>query len=504
MLKDLTKGNPLKVLLFFALPMFLSMIFQQMYNLADSIVAGNYGGVSSLGAISASTPVVNIFLAISIGGTLGCSVVISTLFGARDYLRMKTAVYTAIISLTIVAFICTLVGIFICRPLLEMLNTPSSLMDDATIYLEIYIFGFFFLFIYNIANSIFTGLGDSKTPLILLIISSVSNIFIDILFANIFKNVVEGVAWATFITQGIASIASMGLLIIRIRNFKVEGKYPFFNKKILKDMIRIAIPSIIQQSIVSVGQLMVQSLINSYGVETIDGYATAETEPLGFSRLALYIDKVGVCRNFADDITAKLNAINPEYNARNIVVYMSGEEYNLANIDRNIIETNETVAGEDKEQESGDGIVSITGNHMVTAVDVPDENITLILDPTNPGIGVFRNGQIYMFSTPDGKGIESRMVGQFFQGAETMLDLGITELKSCLPCEYSIEELEEMYGTEKQNEVLEYLEALENDKIEQEDFVPKVTVDEKQAIENAKVNRNNSDTINKTNDIERD
>lgn len=236
----------------------------------------------------------------------------------------------------------------------------------------------------------------------------------------------------------------------------------------------------------------------------IDGYATAETEPLGFSRLALYIDKVGVCRNFADDITAKLNAINPEYNARNIVVYMSGEEYNLANIDRNIIETNETVAGEDKEQESGDGIVSITGNHMVTAVDVPDENITLILDPTNPGIGVFRNGQIYMFSTPDGKGIESRMIGQFFQGAETMLDLGITELKSCLPCEYSLEELEEMYGTEKQNEVLEYLEALENDKIEQEDFVPKVTVDEKQAIENAKVNRNNSDTINKSNDIERD
>ena len=236
----------------------------------------------------------------------------------------------------------------------------------------------------------------------------------------------------------------------------------------------------------------------------IDGYATAETEPLGFSRLALYIDKVGVCRNFADDITAKLNAINPEYNARNIVVYMSGEEYNLANIDRNIIETNETVAGEDKEQESGDGIVSITGNHMVTAVDVPDENITLILDPTNPGIGVFRNGQIYMFSTPDGKGIESRMIGQFFQGAETMLDLGITELKSCLPCEYSLEELEEMYGTEKQNEVLEYLEALENDKIEQEDFVPKVTVDEKQAIENAKVNRNNSDTIDKSNDIERD
>lgn len=117
---------------------------------------------------------------------------------------------------------------------------------------------------------------------------------------------------------------------------------------------------------------------------------------------------------------------------------------------------------------------------------------------------MFRNGQIYMFSTPDGKGIESRMIGQFFQGAETMLDLGITELKSCLPCEYSLEELEEMYGTEKQNEVLEYLEALENDKIEQEDFVPKVTVDEKQAIENAKVNRNNSDTIDKSNDIERD
>lgn len=275
MIKDLTKGKPIKVLLLFALPMLLSMLFQQMYNLADSVVAGKFGGVHSLGAISASTPVVNLFLAICIGGTLGCSVVISRLFGEKNYVKMKTGIYTAMISLTTLAFVCMIIGIFICTPVLKILNTPNDILNDASAYLRIYIFGFFFLFIYNIANSIFTGLGDSKTPLILLIISSTSNILVDILFAKLFSNVVVGVAWATFITQGIASLIAIGLLIWRIKAIPIDAPSKIFDFSILKTMIRIAIPSIIQQSIVSIGQLMVQSLINGYGVETIDGYATA-------------------------------------------------------------------------------------------------------------------------------------------------------------------------------------------------------------------------------------
>ena len=242
MIKDLTKGNPVKVLIVFALPMLLSMVFQQMYNLADSIVAGNFGGVKALGALSASTPVTNLFVAIAVGGTLGSSVVISNLFGAKDYKKLKTTISTAIISLIVIAFICTIVGIFIVKPILEILNTPENVMQDAKSYLQIYIFGFFFLFIYNIANAIFTGLGDSKTTLYLLIGSSVSNIGLDIAFAYLFNNVVLGVAWATFIAQSIASMVAILLLIHRLK---------------------------------SIGLLMVQSLVNGYGTEVLDGYATA-------------------------------------------------------------------------------------------------------------------------------------------------------------------------------------------------------------------------------------
>ncbi len=275
MLKDLTKGNPVKVLIVFALPMLLSMVFQQMYNLADSIVAGNFGGVKALGALSASTPVTNLFVAIAVGGTLGSSVVISNLFGAKDYKKLKTTISTAIISLICIAFVCTLIGIFIVKPILHILNTPDNVINDAKSYLQIYIFGFFFLFIYNIANSIFTGLGDSKTTLYLLIGSSLSNIGLDIAFAYVFKNVVLGVAWATFIAQSIASIIAILLLMHRLKSIKVEEKYAKFDVKQLKAMMKIAIPSVLQQSFVSIGQLMVQSLVNGYGTEVLDGYATA-------------------------------------------------------------------------------------------------------------------------------------------------------------------------------------------------------------------------------------
>lgn len=224
---------------------------------------------------------------------------------------------------------------------------------------------------------------------------------------------------------------------------------------------------------------------------SIDGYATADNEAWGYLRLTLDSEGVGVCRNFADDVTAKLNAINPEYNARNVIVYMESGEYHLANIKRNVIERNETVAEENSEntEEKVDG-TQYFGNHMVTAVDVPDKNITLILDPTNPGIGVFKDGQIHMFSTDDGKGLEMKPVGQFFQGLDSLLDMELTSLKSFLPCKYSLEELEELYGRDAQNQALEYLAALENQKDVQmaDDFIPKATVNEKQAIEETRIN----------------
>lgn len=200
----------------------------------------------------------------------------------------------------------------------------------------------------------------------------------------------------------------------------------------------------------------------------IDGYGENTEDIAGLLRLSLQEDGQGVCRHFADDVTAKLNAINPEYNARNLAVYIADNQYELANIDRTILQNNNTVAGTEQEEENSnfvDTVVNLVGNHVVTVVDVPGKNISLVLDPTNPGIGVFKDGQIYMFSTPDGKGISPKAIGQFFMnGAENMFDLGITTVKSFLPTEQSLEELEAIYGTEAQNEALEYLETLEQDK----------------------------------------
>ncbi len=239
--------------------------------------------------------------------------------------------------------------------------------------------------------------------------------------------------------------------------------------------------------------------------KSIDGYAEAENEIMGFQRLTLDSEGVGVCRNFADDTTAKLNAINPEYNARNVVVYMEDERYHLAKIERNIIEENDTIADEEnesKQDESKFDITQYTGNHMVTAVDIPGKNITLILDPTNPGIGVFKDGEIYMFSTDTGKGIERKPLGQLFQGISGALELEITNIKSFLPCEYSIEELEDLYGTNAQNQALEYIASLEKSKEEKlaQDFIPKAKVNEKKAIK--ETNSNNIAEIEDIKELE--
>ncbi len=276
---DLTVGNPFKVLLRFALPLLLSMIFQQLYSLADNIVAGNMGGANSMvasAAINASSNIVMIFIAFAVGGTTGASVIISRYFGQHEYKATKTAIYTAIISLSIMAGVITLIGVFTSRPLLELLNTTPDIIDAADKYLQIYIYGFFFLFIYNIANSISTGLGDSKTPLILLIISSVSNIICDVVFALIFDDIIMAVAWATFLCQGVVSIIAIVLLLRKVSKIKTDEKNKYFSASTLLKMVKVAIPSILQQSFISVGNLLIQSLIMSFGItEMFTGFGIA-------------------------------------------------------------------------------------------------------------------------------------------------------------------------------------------------------------------------------------
>lgn len=277
MITDLTKGNPTKILLNFSIPLLMSSIFQQFYNMADSIVAGNFSGEEALAAVGASYPVTMIFMAIAIGGSLGCNVVISKYFGSKDYRNTRIAINTSFVSFFALSIALTVVGVLLCDPIITALNTPQNIFADSSLYLRVYVFGLVFLFIYNICNAIFTALGDSKTPLYFLIASSLGNIGLDILFVAGFGWGVAGVAWATFIAQGIASILAFVVLIRRIKVLNTEQAQntPLFSFSMLGHIARVAIPSIIQQSFVSVGNVFIQGLINTYGSAVVAGYSAA-------------------------------------------------------------------------------------------------------------------------------------------------------------------------------------------------------------------------------------
>lgn len=277
MVKDLTEGKVRKVLWQFTLPMFISVIFQQLYNIADSVIVGNFSanGEDALAAVGASYPITMIFMAIAMGCNTGCSVVISQFFGAKKYKEMKTAVSTTLIASLGLSAILTVVGIVLSRGMLVILQTPDNILKDALAYLQIYTGGFIFVFFYNVVTGIFTALGDSKTPLYFLIGSSVGNVLLDLLFVAVFQWDVKGAAWATFICQGIASVLAIATLQNRIKTIETNGTPELFSADMLKRISIIAIPSVLQQSFVSVGNIFIQRLINGYGSSVIAGYSAA-------------------------------------------------------------------------------------------------------------------------------------------------------------------------------------------------------------------------------------
>lgn len=273
--KDLTVGKPSEVLRKFCLPMFGSIVFQQLYNIADSFVAGKFVGEDALAAVGNSYEITLVFIAFAFGCNIGCSVVVSRLFGAKKYGEMKTAVYTTLIASGVLCLLLMGGGVLFCDELLHLINTPDNIFADSKLYLDIYITGLPFVFYYNVATGIFSALGDSKTPFIFLAVSSLSNIGADILFVTAFNMGVAGVAWATFICQGVSCIAAMACVFIRFSKIKTDGKNPAFSFRLLKEIGAVAVPSILQQSFISVGNIVIQSVVNSFGSSVMAGYSAA-------------------------------------------------------------------------------------------------------------------------------------------------------------------------------------------------------------------------------------
>ena len=268
----LIKEKPLKALIFFSLPMIIGNLFQQAYTMADSAIVGRLVGETALAAVGAAYSLTNIFICVAIGGGIGTSVIVSQYFGQGSYGKLKKAIYTALISFLVISVLLGAVGLFLSRNIMIALNTPAEVLDMSVTYLKIYFLGLPFLFMYNVLSSMFNALGKSRIPLYFLIFSSVFNIALDWIFVADFHLDVAGVAWATLIAQGVSVVGSFAVLLKELQ--KLQGKAEgIFAKEELLPMTKIALPSILQQSTVSIGMMLVQSVVNSFGAEALAGFS---------------------------------------------------------------------------------------------------------------------------------------------------------------------------------------------------------------------------------------
>ena len=273
--QNLTTGSPAKVLWKFSMPLLGSIIFQQLYNIADSFVAGKFLGNSALSAVGNAYEVTLLYLAFAFGCNVGCSVILGQYYGAGQNRNVKTAVYTTFFFTAGLCAALMVLGFLFSPALLDLIRIDKAIRGDAVTYLMIYTAGLPFLFFYNIANGIFSALGDSRTPFLFLAASSTSNIFLDIFCVTVLEMGVDGLAWATFSCQGVSSILAVAVVLRRIAALPCKEKPRHFSLPILKKILIVAVPSTLQQSFVSVGNIFIQSAVNSFGLAVTGGYSAA-------------------------------------------------------------------------------------------------------------------------------------------------------------------------------------------------------------------------------------
>lgn len=270
----LIEKKPIKALLLFALPMIIGNFFQKTYIMADSAIVGRFVSEGALAAIGACDALTNIFICVAIGGGIGASVIVSRDFGSKEYIKMREAVNTALLAFLGVSILLGTVGLLLSRSIMAALHTPENVLDMADEYLRIYFIGLPFLFMYNVISSMFNALGKSRIPLGFLIFSSVFNVWLDLLLVRRYNMGIAGVAWATLIAQGISAALSFVVLVAEMKKFGKE-KVRLFDPAGFSAMTNIALPSILQQSTVSIGMMLVQSVVNSFGSEALAGFSAA-------------------------------------------------------------------------------------------------------------------------------------------------------------------------------------------------------------------------------------
>lgn len=271
----MTEGNPLSTILLFALPMIFSNLCQQLYNVIDTVIVGQRLGTDALAAVGSASSITAVFVQLATGFALGGSIVIAQYFGAGKTEKMWQCTTTSVIFSAGVGLVSTISIWILAKPLLLFVNTPEEIVGMGVSYLRYYFLGCIPIFVYNALNSVYVALGDSKTPLRFLIISSIFNVLLDLLFIIGLQGGVGGAALATAISQLAAAFLAMHDIPKLLAGFEHDKACPLFDKTLLYTMLRFALPSALQQSIVSVGSVVVQATINSFGASVIAGSAAA-------------------------------------------------------------------------------------------------------------------------------------------------------------------------------------------------------------------------------------
>lgn len=269
----MTDGNIWKLLIIFSIPLILGNLLQQMYNTADSIIVGNFVGSIGLAAVGSGTALINLIIAFSQGAAVGAGVIVSQNLGARDKQKTKLAVHTAMCIAIILGVILSAIGVIFSRDLLVWMKTPKSVLKDSVLYLQIYCGGLIFNVIYNMATGILNAAGNSKRPLIYLAIASVTNIILDLVFIKALKWGVKGAAIATDISQALSCVLAVGYLLRVNSDYKLIVKELKIHGNTAKQIIRVGLPTAIQNMVISFSNVLVQSSVNSYGATAMAGYA---------------------------------------------------------------------------------------------------------------------------------------------------------------------------------------------------------------------------------------
>ena len=261
----MTEGVIWKEILLFSIPLLLGNLFQQLYNAVDSVVVGNYIGAQALAAVGSSAPVINLLVSFFMGLAVGAGVIISRYFGARKKEELHIAVHTSLALTFAAGLVMTLIGVLISPYVLQWVGTPSDVMESSVLYLRIYFLGILSVMVYNMGSGILRAVGDSRNPLYFLIVSSVTNIILDMLFVIVFHMGIAGVGWATLIAQTISAVLTMLLLMRTKEEYQVKLKHIRFHKHMLYEIVRLGLPSGLQNAIVSISNVIVQSNINAFG-----------------------------------------------------------------------------------------------------------------------------------------------------------------------------------------------------------------------------------------------